>query len=490
MRYAIVADIHANRQAWNAVLLDIRSDGVNEIICLGDIVGYGPNPAEVLESVHTNVDHVILGNHDAVIGDKMDSSLFNDDAQEILRWTQDRVNDDAIRFLRGLPLSIAGDSFRCAHGDFSDPAAFNYVMAPEDALPSWKAVEEPLLFVGHTHDPGIFVLGPSGTPRLVGPQDFTLEEDKRFLVSVGSVGQPRDGDARACYCIFDTDSKAVFWRRIPFDLDAYRRELENAGIPDRPSYFLRHDPRMGTPPIRELLSFSPPTTTDMKARDVVEVQQLEVLQRRVTRWKILFSVILVVGLVLAATAGVWGWRYHTRGLDIADPTKAAVSAMAFSEESNLLPMPSALVLRGSPIPGWNLHVGDKRSQGIAVGQETDGKAFFLLASGNAEEEVRLGSPPIEVAPGMKLCLEGRYQKSGHFAGSVSAVISLIKAAGTTEERIDQYIVKEPVQIRKGSGLVAKQTFTVPANSRRVELQIRGRFTGEVKVSDLSLTRVK
>jgi len=490
MRYAIVADIHANWQAWNAVLLDIRSDGVNEIICLGDIVGYGPNPAEVLESVHANVEHVVLGNHDAVIGDKMDGSLFTEDAREILNWTRERVNDDAIHFLRNLPLTIAGDSFRCAHGDFSDPAAFNYVMAPEDALPSWKAVDDPLLFVGHTHDPGIFILGASGTPRLVGPQEFVLEEEKRFLVSVGSVGQPRDGDARACYCIYDTDSQAILWRRIPFDLDAYRAAVEDAGIPDRPSYFLRHDPRVGTPPIRELLSFSPPTTTDMKARDVVEVQQMEVLQRRVIRWKILFSVILVLGLVLAATAGVWGWRYHTRGLDIADPAKAAVSAMAFSEERNLLSLPSSPIPKGSPIPGWSLHVGDKRSQGISADREADGTAFFLLASGMAGEEMRLASPRIEVTPGMKLCLEGHYRKSEDFSGSVSAVVSLIKAAGAGEERSDQYLVKEPVQIRKGSGLVTKQTFTVPANSRYVELQIRGRFTGNVKVSGLSLTRVK
>lgn len=101
MRYAITSDIHANRQAWNAVLLDIRSSNIDKIICLGDIVGYGPDPARVLESVYSNVD-------------------------------------------------------------FSEPAAFNYVIEPGDALDSWEAVEESLLFIGHTHHPSIFVLGGSG----------------------------------------------------------------------------------------------------------------------------------------------------------------------------------------------------------------------------------------------------------------------------------------------------------------------------------------
>ena len=483
MRYALVSDIHANLQAWNAVLLDIRSNQVDEIICLGDIVGYGPNPAEVLQSVHANVEHVVLGNHDAVVGNKIDDSLFNDDAQEILRWTRGQLNDDAVTFLRGLPLSLAGDLFRCVHGDFSDPAAFNYVVDPEDARASWQAVQEPILFVGHTHAPAIFLLGPSGTPRHVGPQDFTVEDEKRFLVSVGSVGQPRDGDARACYCIFDTDSRSVFWRRIPFDLDAYRNALEEAGVSAASSYFLRHDPRLGAPPIRELLSFSPPTTLDMKARDVVEVQEIEALQRRVTRWKLLSGVILSAALALAATAGVWGWRYHTRSLDIAAPAMATVSALTLPAGGNLLSPPT---VADGYVPGWHIHLGDKREQSIRV--ETEREPAFVLASKTAKEELRLTSPRIEVSPGMKLCLDGRFHKSADFSGSVSAVISLIKATGSGEERVDQYVVKEPIQTRKANGLTAKQTFTLPAASRYVELQIRGRFTGEARVAGLSLTR--
>ena len=145
MRYAIVSDLHANLPAWTAVLLDLRSLDADRIICLGDLVGYGPQPAEVLRSVYAEVNHVVLGNHDAVVCGKLDGSLFNETARQIILWTRDRLNAQALRFLRSLPLSLRGGGFRCAHGDLADPAAFRYVIDPADAAPSWSAVEDRLL---------------------------------------------------------------------------------------------------------------------------------------------------------------------------------------------------------------------------------------------------------------------------------------------------------------------------------------------------------
>ncbi|MBA4389292.1 MAG: hypothetical protein C0404_15075, partial [Verrucomicrobia bacterium] len=149
MRIALVSDIHSNLQAWNAVLMDIRSSRLDRIICLGDVVGYGPNPAEVLESVHANVNYLVMGNHDAVICNKIDSSQFQDSAVESLEWSRQRLGKNAVAFLETLPLCLESELFRCAHGDHSDPAAFNYVIEPEDAIPSWQAVSSNLLFVGH-----------------------------------------------------------------------------------------------------------------------------------------------------------------------------------------------------------------------------------------------------------------------------------------------------------------------------------------------------
>jgi hypothetical protein len=228
----------------------------------------------------------------------------------------------------------------------------------------------------------------------------------------------------------------------------------------------------------------------MKARDAVEVQEMEALRQRVTRWKVLFGTMLSMGLGLAVAAGVWGWRYHTRGLDIADPTMAAVSAMAFSEESNLLSLPAVPIPKGEPIPGWTVHVGDRRNQSVAVGRNGDDNSFFVLTSGTERDELRLGSPDIEAPQGTKFCLESVFKKSADFSGAVSIVVSLSKIGGSGEERIDRYLVKEPVQIKRTGDWAAKQTFTLPAASRHITLQIRGRFTGEVRVSNLSLVRTK
>lgn len=487
MQYAIISDIHANLQAWNAVLLDIRSLKADRIICLGDIVGYGPNPAEVLKSVHANVDHLALGNHDAVICGKIDASLFNESAREIILWTRNQLNNHAIKFLQTLPLTLDGGSFRCAHGEFSEPAAFNYVIDPEDAMPSWEAIDEQLLFIGHTHQSAIFLLGRSGTPRVVDAQDFVLEPGKRFLVNVGSVGQPRDGETRACYCIFDSDNCSVCWRRIPFDLDAYRDALDKAGVSAKPSYFLRHDPRVGTPPIRELLNFSPATTPDKAVKDAIEVQELEVLQRSVIKWKALFCVILCLGLGLGAVIGSAWWHHHNRAIDIIGAAIAPVTALTVPYDRNILSTPKAPVVAGRPIPGWKVHLGDKKKQSVSVGfYEHD--ATFVLSSKTMKDEIRLSSAPVRVRPGMKLCLEILARKGSAFAGNIAVVIPLTRKSASGEEIVDQFIVKEPNQPRQSGWLLAKKTFEIPANAVSIKFQIRGKFSGNVMIKDISLSR--
>ncbi len=316
MKYAVVSDIHANLPAWNAVLLDIRSAGVDAIICLGDMVGYGPHPREVLESLYTNVDHFLLGNHDAAICGKIDPKFFSDPAREIIQWSARQLGEPAKKFLARLPLCLAGDNFRCAHANFDQPADFHYIFEPEDALPGWRKVSEPLLFIGHTHQPGIFVIGRSQTPRLIPPEDFMLEEGKRFLVNVGSVGQPRDGDYRATYCIFDEATGSVFWRKVPFDLDAHRAAMEKAGLPLAAAAFLNAAPTSLQPPLRERVNFSPPAQPVVTMRDTVPVQHLAQLKRRVRRWQGMFLAMLLA-VCAASGAGAWQWwRFHQRRLTV------------------------------------------------------------------------------------------------------------------------------------------------------------------------------
>ena len=179
MRIAILSDIHANLQAWNAVWLDLKSLKADRLLCLGDMIGYGPHPAEVLEALHESADAFVLGNHEAALCGLIDPESFNPMARQCLDWTRSALSPEAHKWLSRLPLTLAADSFRCAHGDLARPESFDYIIDPADALPSWQAVPESLLFVGHSHTPGLFLLGPSGIPRRIELEDFALEPGKR-----------------------------------------------------------------------------------------------------------------------------------------------------------------------------------------------------------------------------------------------------------------------------------------------------------------------
>lgn len=481
MRFAIVSDIHANRQAWEATLLDLRSLKIDQIICLGDIVGYGPSPAQVLESVHTNVHHLVLGNHDAVVCNKLDDSLFNDTAQEIIRWTRDQLNRSAVRFLKTLPLSLAGDGFRCAHGDLGEPAAFNYVAEPHDALASWETVSEPLLFVGHTHEPRLFLMGRSGTPRAIEPQDFELEPGKRYIVNVGSIGQPRDTDARASYCIYDTTSKSIFFRRIPFDLDAYRRDVEAAGIPIEGSYFLNHDPRKGIPPLREASTFSPPTSPDKLARNARAVDEIHILRRRAGKWRLLFLLLALTSALGAAWAyQVWRNR-EVKILDFNDPAMPTLSAAEIAPGQNLLtPLPAAPPL--GPIPGWNIHLGNWKHQSFSIKNgKDDPPAMELTSSDLTDMWVR--GPTNRVQPGMKL--SGSMRLFVHEMDGV-VTLNLIVNRERDGHSVSEIHTANPGQKRKDGWLSARKTITIPVGATSVEYEIRGRFRGKVLITDLTL----
>ena len=214
MRYAILSDIHSNKQAFQAVLRDIKTLKINEIISLGDLIGYGPSPAEVLALARKHIDHSILGNHDAVFCNKMDSENFNDNAKMMLEWSGSQVNEKAGEYFSAFPLGMRGEGFRVTHANFVNPGEFKYMLTPEDAMNSFNKYHEDIMFIGHSHIPCIFVVGDSQTVHKLSAQNFQVEAGKRYIVNVGSVGDPRDNDPRASYLIYDTVRKNVDFRRI------------------------------------------------------------------------------------------------------------------------------------------------------------------------------------------------------------------------------------------------------------------------------------
>ena len=220
MKYAIVSDLHANESAFRAVIDDARSRGAGKFVCLGDVVGYGPLPAETLRLARETCDLVIAGNHDDAISGRGDASAFIDLAADAVQRHREALTSDDLAWLRSLPYTGTVDGAVLAHGDLYDPPKFYYIEDEKDASTSFTATESQLAFVGHTHVPGIFLVGGSGTVYKTSPQDFTLEAGKRYIVNPGSVGYPRvsNGSCYSSYVIYDSDEKTVTFNFLPFSV--------------------------------------------------------------------------------------------------------------------------------------------------------------------------------------------------------------------------------------------------------------------------------
>jgi predicted phosphodiesterase len=248
MRIAVFSDLHANRQAWSAVLADMRQENVEAMVCLGDVVGYGPEPQEVLDSVRACTEDIVLGNHDAVIGGRMDSADFNDHARAMIEWTRGQLSGEAAAFCAQLPDSIETENVLYIHAEAADPLRFGYLDTPEEAAESFAARPEALIFIGHTHVPCVFALNlaDGGIARRTHHR-LHLRPHERHIVNVGSVGDPRDGDPRASYVIFDDLARTVEFRRVPFDVGAYVQDLQARGLDIEPSFLAAYRYRLAHP---------------------------------------------------------------------------------------------------------------------------------------------------------------------------------------------------------------------------------------------------
>lgn len=231
MLYAIVSDIHGNYNAWAAVLEDIRRIGAERIVCLGDVVGYGPEPGRCVQSIRDVSHACILGNHDAVVTKRLDSRAFNEHARKLIEWTELQLNPEEIDYLNQLEYEFAEDCFRCVHGDCDAPQEFNYIVDCEDAQLTWDNTVEHIVFCGHSHLPAIFISSMVNNETCSLPaQDFSLEAQNRYIVNVGSVGSPRDDDLRASYVLFDSETKSVFFRRIGYNFEEFRERVRFVGL--------------------------------------------------------------------------------------------------------------------------------------------------------------------------------------------------------------------------------------------------------------------
>ena len=218
MLYAILSDIHANEIALSAVLADARRHGAEKLICLGDVVGYGPEPERAVSIIRRSAAVTLAGNHDDAVAGRIDASDFIDLAADAVARHREALSPESLDWLKSLPYVFKGKSFVCAHGDFTSPKDFEYVSDTTEATANFAARPEQLLFVGHTHEPGIFLTGASGRVYALAPTDFTLEDGKRYIVNPGSVGYPRtDGNScESTYVLYDDAERTITFRHLPF----------------------------------------------------------------------------------------------------------------------------------------------------------------------------------------------------------------------------------------------------------------------------------
>lgn len=232
MRYAILADIHANLEAFTAVLGDIEhKGGVEEIWCLGDVVGYGPDPGPCIELLQ-KYDHVcVAGNHDRAAIGKLDLAYFNPMAADASRWTTTQLNNDHVQYLENLPLSLDKGDFLLVHGSPMDPV-MEYVMSTGIAARNFEFLRQPFCLVGHTHVPIVFKEeGDFALPVVLSPGIGMLLGASRMIINPGGVGQPRDGDPRASYAIYEDESRVFRLYRIPYDIGTTQDKMMQAGLP-------------------------------------------------------------------------------------------------------------------------------------------------------------------------------------------------------------------------------------------------------------------
>ena len=233
MRYGILGDIHGNLAALETVLDCISRERIDQVISVGDVVGYGAAPRECIALVREAGAVVVMGNHDAACINRLDMVYFNAYAREAALWTQQVLTDDDREWLGGLPLTQHLDHCSVAHGTLHRPELFDYIQSPEDAGPSLDVMPRKVCFVGHTHVPVTLMRLEDDPTRTAYTTDgvVDLEEAHRALVNVGSVGQPRDEDARTGYAVYDSEEQRAWIKRVPYDIDREAFRIRSAGLP-------------------------------------------------------------------------------------------------------------------------------------------------------------------------------------------------------------------------------------------------------------------
>ena len=233
MRALIVSDVHSNFEAFGAVIEDAEGKGgFEEIWSLGDLVGYGPDPSACVELLRSHSHRAVAGNHDLAAAGKLSVEQFNPYAAAANRWTATQLTREQSNYVGGLPLLLEIDEFTLAHGSPRDPV-WEYLITEDAAIACFTHIDTYWCLVGHTHVPFLCIPRPDGAAFMAFPEGRAVKLDEEALiVNPGSVGQPRDNDARASYVLYDDSTQTIAHHRVQYDILATQDKMRRHGLPD------------------------------------------------------------------------------------------------------------------------------------------------------------------------------------------------------------------------------------------------------------------
>lgn len=231
MRYAFFSDIHGNLEALDTVLTDIHKCNIQQLICLGDLVGYGANPNECVERIRIPGYVSVAGNHDYAAVGLTDINNFNTYARMAILWTVRELKEENKDYLRHLPLIRKFDDFIVVHSSLVNPETWHYVVTFQDVEENLRILKFPICFIGHSHYPFVVMQSEGGGILSSEQTVVDLQKNCRYLANVGSVGQPRDNDSRAAWVVYDDNKKTIEMKKSVYDLEAASRKIIAAGLP-------------------------------------------------------------------------------------------------------------------------------------------------------------------------------------------------------------------------------------------------------------------
>ena len=231
MRLGFFSDVHANLEAMKACVLDFRAEKLDKLYFLGDAVGYGPNPDECVKLIDEIAEVKLMGNHDYAALGLMETEYFNQYAAESMGWTKNSISGKTIEIMSDFELTHKLDDILLVHSSPREPENWHYILDMEDAEENFDFFTDKICLLGHTHRPYIVYKGESEEVVLSKNTEEVAGDEYRYLINIGSAGQPRDGDPRSCYLIYDTENKTVRFKRVPYDVKRTQKDMEKIGLP-------------------------------------------------------------------------------------------------------------------------------------------------------------------------------------------------------------------------------------------------------------------